>query len=90
MAKKLPVVINDALLVGALLSAADRDDIHPDNLAAVLQLTTMRLIAPESTDRASCPSLSFVAGRWLELHLTPRVVQGKYRLGAVIFVRGLL
>ena len=55
MAEKLPVVINDALLVGALLSVADGDDIHPSNLAAVLQLTTIRLIDPESTDRASWP-----------------------------------
>ena len=53
--QKFPVVINDALLVGALLSVADEDDIHPNNLAAVLKLTTMHLIDPAETDRVSWP-----------------------------------
>ena len=52
MAEELTVLITDAILVGALLSIEDKDDIHPNNLAATLKFTSMRLIKPETTDRA--------------------------------------
>jgi len=39
IARDFPVMINDALLVAALLSVDDDDQLHPENLAAVLRVT---------------------------------------------------
>jgi hypothetical protein len=55
MAEDFPAIINDALLVAALLSVSDEDDLHPDNLAAVLKITTMHLVDVPDTDRACWP-----------------------------------
>ena len=55
MVEELPVIINDALLVAALLSVSDGDELHPGNLAAVLRATTMHLVDAEETDRAGWP-----------------------------------
>ena len=55
MKDDFPVIINDALLVAALLSVSDEDDLHPANLAAVLRITKMNLVDPERTDRTRWP-----------------------------------
>jgi len=55
MTEDFPVIINDALLVAALLSVSDEDDLHPANLVAVLRITTMQLIDSTGTDRACWP-----------------------------------
>jgi hypothetical protein len=55
MKKDLPVIINDALLVAALLSVSDKDELHPANLAAVLKITTMHLVDVPDTDRVCWP-----------------------------------
>ena len=44
MREDFPVLINDALLVAAILSVSDEDDLHPTNLAAVISITTMYLV----------------------------------------------
>ena len=55
MGEDFPVIINDALLVAALLSVSDEDDLHPANLAAVLRITTMHLVDTERTDQTRWP-----------------------------------
>ena len=55
MKRDFPVIIDDALLVAALLSVSDEDDLHPTNLAAVLRITTMHLVDTAETDRAGWP-----------------------------------
>lgn len=55
MTEDFPVIINDALLVAALLSVLDGDELHADSLAAALRVTTMHLVDPAETDRASWP-----------------------------------
>lgn len=55
MADDLPVIINDALLVAALLSVDDEDQLHPENLAAVLRITTIHLVDTADADRARWP-----------------------------------
>ena len=55
MGDDYPVIINDGLLVAALLSVSDEDDLHTNNLAAVLKITIMQLVDPATTDRARWP-----------------------------------
>ena len=55
MREDFPVIINDALLVAALLSVYDEDALHPANLAAVLRITTMNIVDPTETDRTDWP-----------------------------------
>ena len=55
MTDKYPVVINDGLLVAALLSVSDEDALHTGNLAAVLKNTRMQLVDPATTDRPRWP-----------------------------------
>jgi len=55
LAEDFPVLINDALLVAALLSVADGDALCPDNLAGLLRTTTMTPVDAAETDRANWP-----------------------------------
>lgn len=55
IAKDFPVIINDALLVAALLSVDDEDQLHPENLAAVLRATIIHLVDVSDADRARWP-----------------------------------
>ena len=50
-----PVVINDAILVAALLSVSDEDDLNAGNLAAVLGVTSMKFVDPIGHDRTAWP-----------------------------------
>ena len=55
MTDDFPVIINDALLVAALLSVLDEDVLHPGNLAAVLRITALHLVDVADADRACWP-----------------------------------
>ena len=55
LAKQAGLTTNDALLVAALLCTEKEDNLSPCNLAQALQVVTLELVDPSTTNRSEWP-----------------------------------